>query len=171
MIDWKYYPSNVKIPDSMLDIVKVFEKHEPQISSDIYDTRENKSNIVLKKITLSLQELNYQVEINKKKEGKIKVPVTFKERGEIDLAFDADAYHSDNKIVLEVEAGRAVTNYQFLKDLFQACMMADVEYFCVAVRKNYLGKGDYKKVISFFDALYTSNRIKLPLKGILVIGY
>jgi len=29
---------------------------------------------------------------------------------------------------LEVEAGRAYTNYQFLKDLFQACMMHDVQY-------------------------------------------
>jgi len=125
----------------------------------------------LSKVTPSLQELNFRVEISKKWKDKIKVPVTYKERGEIDLAFDADAYHSENKVVLEVEAGRAVTNYQFLKDLFQACMMADVEYFCVAVRKNYLGKGDYKKVVSFFDALCTSNRIKLPLKGILTIGY
>lgn len=127
--------------------------------------------MVLAKITTNLLDLNFQVEVSKKKKDKIKVPVTYKERGEIDLSFDADAYHPNNKIVLEVEAGRGVTNYQFLKDLFQTCMMADVEYFCVAVRKIYLGNKDYKKVVSFFDALYTSNRIKLPLKGILLIGY
>jgi hypothetical protein len=30
--------------------------------------------------------------------------------------------------VLEVEAGRAYRNNQFLKDIFQACMMPYVEY-------------------------------------------
>ena len=168
MINWKCYPLNFKIPESLRDVVEVFKKHEFQISSDKYALE---SNAVLAKITMSLQTLNYQVELGKKKADKIKVPVTYKEQGEIDLSFDADAYHVDNKIVLEVEAGRAVANYQFLKDLFQACMMTDVEYFCVAVRKLYRKNEDYKKVINFFDALYISDRIKLPLKGILVIGY
>jgi hypothetical protein len=168
MINWKYYPVNVRIPDFLLDIVKIFEKHECNFSSDKHTFE---SNAVLAKITSNLQELNFQVEIGKKKEEKIKVPVTYKEQGEIDLSFETDAYHPETKIVLEVEAGRAVTNYQFLKDLFQACMMTNIEYFCIAVRKTYRGKKDYKKVISFFDALHASNRIKMPLKGILVIGY
>jgi len=173
MIEWKYYPSNNKIPDSLLDTVKVFENHETEISSS--DGHSLGSNDVLTEITRSLQALGYQVEVSKAKEDKIKVPVTYKERGEVDLAFEADAYHCENKIVLEVEAGRAVSNNQFLKDLFQACMMENVEYLCIAVRKIYVyGKSkskDYKKVISFIDALYMSNRIKLPLKGILIVGY
>ena len=89
----------------------------------------------------------------------------------MDLSFDADAYQAENKVVLEVEAGRAVTNYQFLKDLFQACMMENVDYLCVAVRKTYGNSKDYKRVVSFFDALYASNKIILPLKGILIVGY
>jgi len=169
MIGWKCYPVNVKIPDSLLDIVKVFEAHEHQISSSDGHTLD--SNAVLAVITTSLQECGYQVETGRANKDKIKVPVTYKERGEIDLAFEADAYHAKNKVVLEVEAGRGVTNYQFLKDLFQACMMEDVEYFCVAVRKVYRTQEDYKKVLKFIDALYASNRIRLPLKGILIIGY
>ncbi|WP_336774145.1 hypothetical protein [Paenibacillus sp. MMO-58] len=41
-------------------------------------------------------------------------------------AFEADAYNKEFETVLEIEAGRAATNYQFLKDLFQACMMNSV---------------------------------------------
>jgi len=168
VINWKCYPVNIKIPDFLLELVVIFEKHEAEISSDNHSLV---SNTVLEKITDSLMDINYQVELSKKKEDKIKVPVTYKERGEIDLSFEADAYNYENRTVLEVEAGRAVSNYQFLKDLFQSCMMENVEYLCIAVRKTYRNNEDYKKVVSFFDALHTSNRIKLPLKGILIIGY
>jgi len=168
MINWKFYPTNVKIPDSLNSIVNVFKKHEVLISSEKHTLS---SNQVLTEITADLQELGYLVEIGKKREDKIKVPVTYKEQGEIDLYFDADAYHSDLQIVVEVEAGRAVDNYQFLKDLFQACMMNNVKYLCIAVRRIYLKQKDFQKVISFIDALYVSNRIILPLKGILVVGY
>jgi len=73
--------------------------------------------------------------------------------------------------VVEVEAGRGVVNNQFLKDPFQACMMHNVSYFAVAVRNLYRGSDDFNKVCRFFDTLYASNRLHLPLKGILIIGY
>ena len=74
-------------------------------------------------------------------------------------------------MVVEVEAGRGVLNNQFLKDLFQACMMRDVEYLGIAVRHIYKGNADFEQVVTFFETLYASNRLQLPLKGILVIGY
>ena len=73
--------------------------------------------------------------------------------------------------MLEVEAGRAVTNYQFLKDLFQACVMDEVDYLGLAVRKVYKSSADFDKVYDFLDTLYTSGRLRLPLKGVLLIGY
>jgi len=180
MINWKHYPINVKIPYSLKEIVEVFEFHEAEISSAVEDSKESSlvSNAVLAKIVPSLIELQYNVEMGKKAKDKVRVPVTYKERGEVDLAFEADAYNADYKIVLEVEAGRAVMNFQFLKDLFQACMMPDVEYLCIAVKNiyRYKDKGktkcqyDYQKVIKFMDALHIS-RMQLPLKGILIIGY
>ena len=85
--------------------------------------------------------------------------------------FDADAYNEEKGIVVEVEAGRAVTNYQFLKDLFEACVMSDVNYLVIAVRNEYRNSLDFEKVITFFNTLYTSNRLQLPLKGVLIIGY
>ena len=74
-------------------------------------------------------------------------------------------------MVLEVEAGRAVVNYQFLKDIFQACMMFEVEYLVIAVRNVYRGSDDFSKIYAFLETLYISNRLRLPLKGILPIGY
>ena len=69
------------------------------------------------------------------------------------------------------EAGRAVANNQFLKDLFQACMMHEVKYLAIAVRLKYRGKSDFEQVCKFFQTMYASRRLALPLLGILVIGY
>lgn len=50
-------------------------------------------------------------------------------------------------------------------------MMQDVDYLAIAVRNVYRGNKDFETVLKFFDTLYASNRLTLPLKGILVIGY
>ena len=113
----------------------------------------------------------FSVEKSKRAEDKIHVPVLFGLNGQTQLAFDADAYHEDAKYVVEVEAGRAVVNYQFLKDFFEACAMYDAEYLCIAVRNTYRGKKDFETLCSFFDVLYSTNRLVLPLKGLLIIGY
>lgn len=49
--------------------------------------------------------------------------------------------------------------------------MNNVEYLVIAVRNTYRGKKDFISVTTFIDTLYTSGRLKLPLKGILIIGY
>jgi hypothetical protein len=69
------------------------------------------------------------------------------------------------------QAGRAVVNNQFLKDFFQACMMDEVEYLALAVRNLYGKSNDFERVCVFFETLYASRRLELPLKGILVVGY
>lgn len=49
--------------------------------------------------------------------------------------------------------------------------MHDVEYLVIAVRNIYRGNKDFDKMVAFFDTLYASNRLKLPLRGILTLGY
>lgn len=119
--------------------------------------------------------VGFAVETGKKTTEKIRVPVLYGNNGRVSEAFEADAHHVEGKFVVEVEAGRAVVNNQFLKDLFQACMMDDVDYLAVAVRNVYVAAGvknpDFERVITFFETMYASNRMKLPLRGILVIGY
>jgi len=169
MINWKYYPANKNCPDELTPIIKTFEKHESAISSD--NLERLKSNEVLAKIGIDLETYGFKVEKSKSSDDKIKVPVLFGHNGRITLSFDADAYNPKTKVVLEVEAGRAVTNYQFLKDFFQACMMQDVNFFCVAVRNKYLKRNDFKQVIKFFDALFASGKLSVPFEGILILGY
>lgn len=89
----------------------------------------------------------------------------------MEKAFDADGYNSDTRTVIEVEAGRGVLNNQFLKDLFQACMMHEVDNLVIAVRNIYKNNEDFNVVVTFFETLYASGRLQLPLKNILIIGY
>lgn len=74
-------------------------------------------------------------------------------------------------LCLEIEAGRAIVNNAVLQDLFQACMMQDVDYAVIAVRNVYQRTRDFEKVATLFDTLYASHRLKLPLAGVLVVGY
>ena len=49
--------------------------------------------------------------------------------------------------------------------------MSDVDKFCIAVRNEYRGVDDFSKVCTFFDSLYASGRLGIPLSGLLIIGY
>ena len=165
---WSFFPQNQKITEDFLKIVSVFEENQSKISSD---THKLPSNKVLSVISDDLKKIGYTVEKSKRHNDKIQMPVLYGECGVSTLNFEVDAYNADTKIVIEVEAGRAVTNYQFLKDFFEACCMADAEYLCIAVRILYANRYDYQKVCDFFKAMYASDRFTIPLKGILIIGY
>ena len=49
--------------------------------------------------------------------------------------------------------------------------MVDIDYLILAVRQIYKKNQDYKKITEWLDTLFITNRIKLSLKGILLIGY
>lgn len=57
--------------------------------------------------------------------------------------------------------------------------MFEVEYLVIAVLNEYHSKikgkdrvsHDYEYIRTFLETLYVSNRLQLPLKGILLIGY
>jgi hypothetical protein len=168
-IHWQYFPKHSACPESLQQVTRCFEDVSAEISS--HNNVGQNSNAVLGKVREGLIEVGFKVESSKTAEGKIKVPVLYGANGKVDKYFDADAYHPLDKIVLEVEAGRGVTNYQFLKDLFQACVMQDVDYAAIAVRQDYRGSKDYEKVATFIETIFASNRLILPLIGILIIGY
>jgi hypothetical protein len=151
-----------------LSVVAALEAVAEQIDSA---TRYLPSNDVLALAAPHLAAAGFTVELGKKAEQKINVPVLFGLNGRLEKSFDADAYHEAGGFVVEVEAGRGVVNNQFLKDLFQACMMHDVFYLAMAVRNVYKGRQDFEVVCRFLSTLYASQRLQLPLRGILVIGY
>jgi hypothetical protein len=168
MVNWQYFPKNNPVPEQLGDVVLVFQNCEKEISSEVYNYT---SNQVLGKLRVRLELLGFKIERSKKHDDKIKVPVLFGLNGKLEKYFDADGYHEEYRTVIEVEAGRAVSNYQFLKDLFQACMMTQVDYLIIAVRITYRDNPDFQNVVTFFDVLFSSGRLSLPLKGVLIIGY
>jgi hypothetical protein len=168
MIHWIYYPKSRKAPSLASQVIHAFQTVADDIDSATHDLN---SNAVLNKVADHLALIGFQVEKGKKASDRIPVPVLFGMNGKLEKHFDADAYHEPEGFVIEVEAGRGVVNNQFLKDLFQACMMHDVNYLAIAIRNNYRGGKDFNDVVRFFDTLYASNRLKLPLEGILIIGY
>lgn len=98
--------------------------------------------------------IGFRVEREKRKVDKIVVPVLFSAQGKIEKSFQADAYNEAEKFVLEVEAGRAFLNNQFLKDLFQASTMNGVDYLAITVRNIYSSQGDFDLILRFLDTLY-----------------
>jgi len=150
------------------EVIHCFELHIKEIESPAHTLT---SNEVLKVISLDLKSLGYEVEESKASYDKIKVPVLFGMNNHIDKYFDADAVNMDKHIVIEVEAGRAYSNNQFLKDVFQACMMYEIDYLIIAVRNDYRGHQDFESIRNFFETLYVNGRLQLPLKGIALIGY
>ncbi len=168
MTNWFFYPKSKRANQVALAVVGAFESVASEIDSSKHKLS---SNGVLSKLAPELLRIGFRVESGKAKEENISVPVLFGLNGRLEKCFEADAHHLSGAFVLEVEAGRGVVNNQFLKDLFQACMMHDVSYLAIAVRNSYRGANDFEKVCRFMDTLFASNRIQLPLEGVLIIGY
>ncbi|GMO61862.1 MAG: hypothetical protein Ta2A_08200 [Treponemataceae bacterium] len=168
MIRYQLFPRSRGVEPRIREIINCFEDKSTMIDSA---THTFSSNEVLEIVRENLESIGFLVEQGKTKEKKIGVPVLFGMNDAVDKYFDADALSRDGTIVIEVEAGRAVDNNQFLKDVFQASMMFQVEYLVLAVRNDYRGGDDFKKIYTFLETLYISNRLNLPLAGIVLIGY
>lgn len=168
MIQYQFFPRSQGITPEIKKVIDCFLEVNDKIDSDFYNL---KSNAVLKELYEPLTKIGYDVETSKAKDDKIDVPVLFGLGNQIDKSYNADALSEDGKIVIEVEAGRATENNQYMKDIFQACMMFEVEYLIVAVRNTYRGHKDFNIVYTFLETLYISSRLHLPLNGILLVGY
>ena len=171
-IEWFCFPQSLPPPQLARRVVAAFEEVQSEIDSQAHTLN---ANAVLFKVGPGLRSLGFDVESGKKEAEKIPVPVLFGKCGEVEKRFFADAWHKSEKFVLEVEAGMAVANYKFLKDLFEASMMVDVDYLAIAVRKIWragrVDNRDFNTVLTFFQTLYASERLRLPLKGVLLLGY
>ncbi len=168
MLRYQLFPRSVGLTPQLRQIIHCFESVYDDIKSP-----ENtlSSDGVLAHLRSHLETIGYRVETGKTKGAKIPVPVLFGLNNHIDKSFDADAVSGDGQIVLEVEAGQAVVNFKFLKDIFQACLMRDVLFLVMGVRNSYRGHDDFQVVHTFLETLYISNRLLLPLHGIVLIGY
>jgi hypothetical protein len=170
---WKFYPSRSPAPEWVADVVAAFAGAGPEI-----DSRSNHgvtSDAALASVRGSLVELGFQVEGSKSKADRISRPVLFGEIGKSRLAYEVDGYNPEHRAVLEVEAGRGAANNADYRDLIRASLMVDADYLILAMMLEYTaGKTtvrSYDQTRDRIDAVYASDRLKLPLKGILLVGY
>lgn len=171
---WQYFPRSKALPAHLMALVEAIE---PQFASITSRNSHLDSDAVLALVRPSLVALGYEVESGKLSHQKVTRPVLFGANGLPVKTFEVDAFDPETGTIIEVEAGRGVLNHQFLKDLFEACAIQDAQYLVIAVLLEYWPKSmkrpsrDYEKVVNFIDTLYASERIQLPLEGILVLGY
>lgn len=171
---WIFYPRSDRCPDELNEVTQVFNSNHAAISS-FGKTKETamNSNAVLAVLVDDLRKIRFEVEVGKNAKSKIGVPVLYGMKGVPEKTYEVDAWEPEVGAVLEVEAGQAVSNFKFLKDLFEACVMDGVQYLILAVQNWYYSskRDDFTEVRLWFDVAYASGRFTVPLKGILLIGY
>lgn len=170
---WKFYPSAIEPPDWVSRVVAAFAAARPQI-----DSRLNAgvtSNAALAVLRPDLVRQGFEIEHGKTKAGTIRRPVLFGEVGRPVVAYEVDGFHPQHEIVLEVEAGRGAANNADYRDLIRASLMVDARYLVLAMMLRYGAGGtptkSYDQSRDRIDAIYASERLKLPLDGILLVGY
>lgn len=176
-IIWQSYPKTAATPEEVLPIIEAFRRHIDEVYSfDPVHFQQN-SNAVLEVLRPDLELSGFVVEKSKRQEDLIPVSVLYGLNDRPVKSFYADAFNKVSRTVLEVEAGQAVVNYKFLKDIFEACTMDNVDYLAVAVKQVYVPNGhtvhhDFQTICEgFLDTIYASNGISFKLKGIVIIGY
>ena len=173
---WKYYPPRTRPPVWTQPLISAFSGVKKSI-----DSNKNRltSDQALAAIRPALEALDFEVEAGKKKAEKIRRPVLFGELGHEDLAYEVDAFHPRDGIALEVEAGRGARGNAVYRDLIQTSLLVDARFLALAVQVSYRHKSSgkdivvqsYRDTMNLLDAIYASNRLLLPLDGILLIGY
>lgn len=173
-MEWQYFPRSSELPPHLEHLIEGLQSAFAAIkSSGVHMV----SNAALERLRQPLTSLGYEVEDPGPPKKRVRMPVLFGPNGSVEKSFDVDAFHAETGTVIEVEAGRAVVNHQFLKDLFEAIAIQDAKYLVIAVLSEYKPKSvkkpmhDFRTVTGFMETLYAADRVQLPLKGILIIGY
>lgn len=88
MIQWMAYPRSAALTPLMRAVVQIFEDAEAQIGSGLH---KKVSNAVLALLEPGLTGLGFSVEMGKRSDQTISVPVLFGLNGKVDKGFEADS--------------------------------------------------------------------------------
>ena len=78
-----------------------------------------------------------------------------------------------------MEAGRGARGNAVYRDLIESSLLVDTRYLVLAVMIGYRHKSggklvsvaSYTQARDLLDAIYASPRLRLPLEGVLLVGY
>ncbi|WP_159079280.1 hypothetical protein [Plantactinospora sp. BC1] len=123
--------------------------------------------------------MGFAVETAKTSAGKIRRPVLFGDNGRSEVSYDIDAFHDKEGIVVEVEAGRGARGNAVYRDIVRTSLILDARYLALLlpIAYRHQSNGRQVSVAAFreardqFDAIYASQRLRLPFEGVLLVGY
>lgn len=170
-----YFPKSETPPVWVAKVAAVFEAQRPLL--DTLGGKWNKSDEGLRHLRPGLEAAGFQVEGSKKRADKLHRPVFFGEQGKPSTQYEIDAYHQELRIVMEIEAGRSLHGGALYRDLIRMSLMADCDYAIIAVPLQYrVGPKQqanpvYDTAKAVLEAIYGTNRLRLPFKGLLLVGY
>ncbi len=175
---WSFYPRNHRPPEWALAFVDVVGGSEKTVS-----TVEKKTGIssdgVLSELSVGLQALGYVVETGKTKASKIFRPVLFGDNGTAEVSYEIDAFHDELGVAVEVEAGRGAAGNADYRDIVRMSLILDARNMALLMPIKYRTMSGtrqhvipaYERTRNQLDAIYASQRLKLPFEGVLLIGY
>jgi hypothetical protein len=172
---WIYYPRSEEPPSWVEGVVSVFDRQRTQLDTA---TVHNKSDVALSIIRPGLEGLGFRVE-GGAEEPTIYRPVHFGEGGRPDRQYHIDSYNPLLRVGLEVEAGRSIRGNAIYRDIIQASLIVGLDYFVLAIPQRYRFKLKEREQedrpfdygVTVLDAIYSSGRFRLPLKGLLFVGF
>lgn len=175
---WSYYPRNARPPAWVAEFVAVVADHEHVIST-VERKTELGSDAVLAALADGLSGLGYQVERSKAANDRIKRPVLFGENGVPEVSYEIDAFHDQLGIAVEIEAGRGARGNANYRDIVRTSLILDASYMVLGLPCAYRHMSSsreitvraYEDTRHQLDAIYASQRIRLPFEGVLLVGY
>lgn len=175
---WSYYPRNSRPPEWVDDFIDVIREAEPAVSTAELRIGHT-SDLVLGHLASGLRELGFLVEEGKTAAGKIRRPVLFGDNGRAEVSYEIDAFHEKHGIVVEVEAGRGARGNAAYRDIIRTSLIVDARYFALlqpTVYRHTSGGRDvsvaaFRETRDQINAIYASQRLRLPFEGVLLVGY
>lgn len=95
------------------------------------------------------------------------------------MRYEVDAVHDELKVLVEIEAGRGARGNAVYRDLVRASLIVDARFLVLGVMEEYrhqsggkpIAVKSYRDARDQLDAIYASQRLRLPFEGVLLFGY
>ena len=172
--DWAFFPRHLAPPSWIEEFNHSVNASQSLIESSSHERFD--SDEVLQVLRDSLVMQGWLIEAGKKAADKILRPVLYGDRGKTKVNYEIDGWHPEHKAVLEIESGRGWQGNAFYRDLVRTSLVQDAEYLIIGLRQSYSygnvkNQNDFQKALDQLDAVYTSGRLQLPFKGVLLFGW
>lgn len=174
---WTYYPTRDPAPEWVTDIVGAVAQVQGELDSA--KVRSLTSDRALSILRPGLEVVGFRIETGKAAADRITLPVLFGEQGLPRVRYDVDGVHDELGVLLEVEAGRGARGNAVYRDLVRTSLIVNARFLALGVMQEYHHKSSGKPIIvrsyddakDQIDAIYASQRLRLPFAGVLLFGY